>query len=152
CFSDGGERPAAFESVKGKSVILLVLQRGEIKQDPAVAKKAQDRLQQRAQQLTSSNNMKQLGLAMHIYHDANKHPPAHAIYSKDGKPLLSWRVAVLPYIEQNELYQQFKFDEPWDSAHNKKLLEKMPQLYAPVRGKTKVPYATYYQVFTGPDA
>ena len=59
--------------------------------------------------------------------------PPPAIYSKDGKPLLSWRVAVLPYIEQGPLYNQFKLDEPWDSAHNKKLLALMPKLYEPVR-------------------
>src|SRR5262249_18811514 len=46
--------------------------------------------------------------------------------------------------------KEFKQDEPWDSPHNKKLLEKMPPLYAPVTGETKQPYATYYQVFTGP--
>ena len=48
----------------------------------------------------SMNHMKQLMLAMHNYHDVNRHFPAHAIYSGDGKPLLSWRVAILPYIEQ----------------------------------------------------
>src|SRR5262249_3028789 len=48
------------------------------------------------------------------------------------------------------LYNEFRLDEPWDSPHNKKLLEKMPEVYAPVTGKTKQPYSTYYQVFTGP--
>jgi hypothetical protein len=66
-------------------------------------------------------------------------------------PLLSWRVAILPYIEQTTLYKQFKLDEPWDSEHNKKLLEIMPKVYAPVAGKTK-PGMTYYQVFVGKNA
>src|SRR5205807_1793185 len=63
---------------------------------------------------------------------------------------LSWRVALLPYLEQNPLYKAFKLDEPWDSAHNKTLLAQMPELFAPVAGKTKEPLSTYYQVFTGP--
>jgi len=72
---------------------------------------------------------------------------------KQGKPLLSWRVALLPYVEQDNLYKQFKLDEPWDSEHNKKLLAIMPKIYAPARGKkTREPYSTYYRVFTGKDA
>ena len=43
-----------------------------------------------------------------------------------GKPLLSWRVHLLPFLEENELYEQFKLDEPWDSPHNIKLLDQMP--------------------------
>src|SRR5205823_9197639 len=102
----------------------------------------------------SANNLKQIGLAMHNYHDTYKHLPMHAIYSKDGKrPLLSWRVAILPYIEQNALYMQFKLDEPWGSPNNKKLIAMMPRIYAAVNtGKKdgKDDGLTYYVVFTGP--
>ena len=61
-------------------------------------------------------------------------------------------MAILPYIEQQNLYLQFKLDEPWDSPNNKKLLDKMPKVFAPVRGKAKQPYSTYYQVFVGQGA
>jgi hypothetical protein len=71
----------------------------------------------------TANNLKQIGLAMHNYDSAYGHLPTAAIYDKNGKPLLSWRVAILPYIEQDALYRQFKLDEPWDSEHNKKLAE-----------------------------
>jgi hypothetical protein len=74
----------------------------------------------------SSNNLKQIALAWHNYASANGKFPED-IKSKDGMPLLSWRVAILPYLEQNVLYQEFKLDEPWDSEHNKKLMEKLPQ-------------------------
>jgi len=47
------------------------------------------------------------------------------VRSRDGKPLLSWRVAILPYLEQQELYGQFHHDEPWDSANNKPLSQTM---------------------------
>jgi uncharacterized protein (TIGR03067 family) len=150
CFSEDEERPTRFESQPGTRTILIVLKRGAVKLDPAELKKAAAKIREAAERTISQNNLKQLGLAMHSYHDTYKHLPTAAIYSKDGKPLLSWRVAVLPYIEELVLYRQFKLDEPWDSPHNKKLLARMPKLYEPVRGKTQQPHATYYQVFFGP--
>src|SRR5207244_2364868 len=76
-------------------------------------------------------------------------PPAK---TANGKPLLSWRVLILPYIEQDALYRQFKLDEPWDSPHNLKLLPLMPKIYAPVGAKPKEPHSTYYQAIVGPGA
>jgi hypothetical protein len=52
--------------------------------------------------------------------------PAHAIYSADGKPLLSWRVQILPYLEEQALYEKFHLNEPWDSEHNRALIPQMP--------------------------
>jgi hypothetical protein len=78
----------------------------------------------------SVNNLKQIALAAHMYHDTHNRLPPQAIRSKDGKPLLSWRVALLPYIDASPLYQEFRLDEPWDSEHNKKLIEKMPPTFA----------------------
>ena len=78
----------------------------------------------------SANNLKQLGLAMHMFHDAHGHLPPQAIRSKEGKPLLSWRVALLPYLGQQAVYDEIKLDEPWDSEHNKKLIARMPPLFA----------------------
>jgi hypothetical protein len=82
-----------------------------------------------AARIQSSNNLKQMALAMHNYHDTmGTLPPAYST-NKDGKPLLSWRVHLLPYIDQDPLYKEFHLDEPWDSPHNKKLIEKMPKVY-----------------------
>ncbi|HWG42742.1 MAG TPA: sigma-70 family RNA polymerase sigma factor [Gemmataceae bacterium] len=92
-------------------------------------------------------NLKKLALAMHNYSDTYNRLPAPAIYDKKGKALLSWRVELLPFMEEQELYLQFKRDEPWDSLHNKKLLSKMPKLYAPPGIETRRPNSTYYQVF-----
>jgi hypothetical protein len=77
--------------------------------------------------------------------------PAAAIYGKDKKPLLSWRVAILPFIEQDNLYRRFKLDEPWDSPNNKALIPLMPKVYAPVNGNAK-DGKTPYQLFVGPGA
>lgn len=73
---------------------------------------------------------KQLALAMHNLAAPHKRLPSSAIRDDDGRPLLSWRVAVLPYVEQGELFNQFHLDEPWDSPHNKTLIEKMPSIFA----------------------
>lgn len=79
----------------------------------------------------SANNLRQLGLALHNYHDVHGHFPPATIRSKDfTKPLLSWRVDVLPYLEQRPLSEQFKLDEPWDSEHNLKLAATMPAVFA----------------------
>ena len=93
------------------------------------------------------SNLREIGLAMHNYHADHTHLPLHAIYGKNGKPLLSWRVALLPYLGQEELYKQFKQDESWDSDHNKKLLARMPNIYRHPRLTPDEPHFTYYKVF-----
>lgn len=74
------------------------------------------------------NNLRQLGLAMHNFHDVYGSFPPPASY-QDGQPLLSWRVYLLPYLDQMPLYQQFHLDEPWDSEHNMALLSEMPAVF-----------------------
>ncbi|NOZ40333.1 MAG: DUF1559 domain-containing protein [Planctomycetes bacterium] len=78
---------------------------------------------------TLARKMKQLGLAMHNYHDAMKKFPTAATYDSKGQPLLSWRVQLLPYLDQQKLYEQFHLDEPWDSPHNKTLIAKIPKAF-----------------------
>ena len=69
-------------------------------------------------------------LALLNYESAYKRfPPRASSDKEDDKPLLSWRVAILPFIEENQLYQEFKQDEPWDSEHNIRLLDRMPNIY-----------------------
>ncbi|HEX3152884.1 MAG TPA: DUF1559 domain-containing protein [Gemmataceae bacterium] len=95
----------------------------------------------------AQNNLKQIAIAWHSYHDTVGNFPCNEL-NKDGKALLSWRVQILPYIEEGDLFSKFKLDEPWDSENNKKLIDKMPKLYAPVRAKAD-DGMTFYQVFTG---
>lgn len=78
--------------------------------------------------------------------------PPYAVTDKQGKPLLSWRVAILPYLGEEELFRQFRLDEPWDSPHNRPLLEKMPAVYAPFDVEAKANFTTFYQVFVGSGA
>ncbi|PQO29960.1 DUF1559 domain-containing protein [Blastopirellula marina] len=103
-----------------------------------------------ARRMQSSNNMKQIALAMHNFHDTYRAFPAQASTDKDGKKLLSWRVHILPFIEQNALYEQFHLDEPWDSEHNKKLIEQMPEIYRDPKSDAPK-YHTTYLVPVGKD-
>lgn len=75
------------------------------------------------------NDLKQLGLAMHNYYSTHSHLPTAATTDAEGRPLLSWRVQILPYIEEQELYEAFHLDEPWDSEHNRSLIPRMPEVY-----------------------
>jgi hypothetical protein len=86
------------------------------------------RTEEAARRNISVNRLKQIGIAMHNYHDVNKSFPP-AAKCKDGKRLLSWRVLILPFVEQQKLYEQFHLDEPWDSEHNRKLIPRMPDVY-----------------------
>ncbi len=91
---------------------------------PAIAK-----VREAAQRTASMNNVRQLLMAMIIYENVYRRLPSRAIFSKEGKPLLSWRVQILPYIEEEALYKQFHLDEPWDSDHNKSLISQMPTIF-----------------------
>jgi hypothetical protein len=110
-------------------------------------------LKQRVLEGRARAQLRQLGIAMHNYADSTGTMPPAALIGSDGKPAVSWRVLLLPYLgpEENKLYKEFRLDQPWDSPHNKKLLPRMPKVFAPVVGKTKEPHSTFYRVFTGPN-
>jgi hypothetical protein len=84
---------------------------------------------QEAEVVMSQSNLRQIGIAVHNFHDVHNRLPARCSFDADGKPLLSWRVHLLPYLDEDDLYKQFKLDEPWDSPHNKALISRMPAVY-----------------------
>ena len=90
-----------------------------------------DQVKQMASQKQCSNKILQLILALHTRADMYKEtylPPLYTV-DKNGKPLHSWRVLILPYIEQGDLYQKIRLNEPWDSEHNKQFHSQVPSLY-----------------------
>jgi hypothetical protein len=96
-----------------------------------------------ARRNVSMNNLKQIMLALLIHESEQKALPAYANFDDAGKPLLSWRVHILPHLEQQALYEKFHLNEPWDSEHNKQLIQLMPEIYldpssglSPTDGKT----------------
>lgn len=110
---------------------------------PAVQK-----VREAAGRLQDANNLKQISLAMQGYNAGFGTFPAAAVCAPDGKRLLSWRVAILPYVQQNALYNQFKLDEPWDGPNNSKLIPLMPKIYAHP-GDPVTNGQTHYRVFVG---
>jgi prepilin-type processing-associated H-X9-DG protein len=92
--------------------------------------------------------LKQIGLALSNYReDHGRFPPA-VVFSSEGRPLYSWRVLILPYMEQKDLYDKFDLNEAWDGLHNRELLAQRPSLYDPA-GIVIDPTLTFDQVFIG---
>jgi beta-lactamase regulating signal transducer with metallopeptidase domain len=106
---------------------------------------------QSARRVQSANNMKQLALAMHGYLSANKRFPPAVHYGPDGKTKYSWRVALLPFLEWQGLYDQYRFDEPWDGPNNIKLLDKMPAVFRNPNEPADSKFSSYYAL-VGPGA
>jgi hypothetical protein len=104
-----------------------------------------------ARRTVSVNNLRQMALAMNTYCLTYDHHFPPAAGGQGVHPGLSWRVTILPFAEEENLYSQFHLDEPWDSPHNVKLLPCMPKLYV-LPGRSDGPGLTHYRVFVGPDA
>jgi prepilin-type processing-associated H-X9-DG protein len=99
-----------------------------------------------------ANNLKQIGLALYAYHDRYGSFPPAFIADASGRPIHSWRVLILPFLEEESLYDQYDFREPWDGPNNIRLLGKMPRLYAcPWHWNDARPTnRTSYAAITGP--
>jgi len=95
------------------------------------------------------SHLKQLALAMHNYHDKyGSFPPAY-IADKNGRPMHSWRVLLLPFLAFDHLYKEYRFDEPWNGPHNRELAALPIQLFhCPADTGTKSD--TSYVVVVGP--
>jgi Protein of unknown function (DUF1559) len=124
----------------------------EIDAGPAAAKAVAEllqSLQSRKRFVARSNNLKQIGIALHNYESAYGKLPTN-VYNAKGEAILSWRVQLLPYLEENALYLQFKMDEPWDGPTNKKFAEQTPKVFE-VPGREAPKGKTFYQAFVSPD-
>lgn len=104
-------------------------------------------------QSVASQQLGDIVIAIHNYHKVHGHLPPVANLSTDGKPLLSWRVHILPYLGEERLYKQFHLDEPWNSPHNLALLPQMPSIYRLPKYARQFPTGhTCYQLFVGEGA
>lgn len=103
-----------------------------------------------ARRAQCTNNLKQIGLAMHNYESRyGCFPPAY-LPDQAGKPMHSWRVLLLPYLEEEPLYRQYRFDEPWDGPNNQVLTSLMPKVYqCPSDSSPNAAATTNYVVITG---
>jgi prepilin-type processing-associated H-X9-DG protein len=103
-----------------------------------------------ARRSASQNNLKQIGLALHNYHDTYRQLPPAIVKDADGKPLYSWRVVILPFMEQNALYQQWDKDKAWDSPENMALSNSIIASYRSPADDGP-PTGTNYFMVVGPD-
>ncbi|MCR4412375.1 MAG: DUF1559 domain-containing protein [Thermoguttaceae bacterium] len=103
-----------------------------------------------ARRAQCANNLKQIALALHNYHDMHGCLPPAVVRDAQGKPMHSWRVLILPYLEAMDLYKQYDFNEPWDGPKNRLLAPKMPSVYrCPSAARRDEHYITPYVVVTG---
>jgi prepilin-type processing-associated H-X9-DG protein len=124
---------------------------GQVTQQESRPAKPPDARGLTSSDLGCTSNLRQIALAMHAYQDAYDQLPPVAKCDKAGKPLLSWRVLVLPFLEQEGLYREFNFNEPWDSEHNKKLISRMPAVYRCPNQHLADKGKTTYVVPVGPE-
>jgi hypothetical protein len=101
-----------------------------------------------ARKETCASNLRQISLAMKNYEAINGSLPPAFVVDKNGRPMHSWRVLLLPYMDE-DLYKEYHFDEPWDGPHNRALANRIPRFYrCPSAGPTTS--VTSYVVIVGP--
>lgn len=99
------------------------------------------------------HNMRQIAVAIEDYRTVHGHYPPSYVADQNGRPLHSWRVLILPYLERQDLYDQYDFDEPWDGPNNRRLHDRMPDIFAcPEVVETGGRTTTNYVVVSGPGA
>jgi len=114
---------------KGNDVVIRVKMPERLADLPQALKPMIRESRDNAKRARRMNNLHQIGIAMLHHTSMTGQFPAAAITDKEGKPLLSWRVKILPFVDEQDLYDRFKLDEPWDSEHNIKLVDEMPEIY-----------------------
>ena len=106
-----------------------------------------------ARRVQCSNHLKNIALALLNYDDVHGALPPAYIPDKNGKPMHSWRVLILPFMEEKGLYDSYDFDEPWDGPNNRKLFSQVPDVYlCPSHSSSsrKGPVAASYFAVIGP--
>jgi prepilin-type processing-associated H-X9-DG protein len=103
-----------------------------------------------ARRMQCSNNLKQISLALHNYHDTYQaFPPAYTV-DEEGNKLHSWRTLILPFVDSSPLYGRIDLDAPWDSPQNKQFSQMRPTIYACPSHPNSSPSATNVMAIVGP--
>lgn len=101
------------------------------------------------QPTTDAKKMKAILLAFHNFTDLFHHFPRSSNRQFANQPPHSWRVAILPLINQSELFNEYHFDQPWDSPQNLEVANKMPEVYRTSRNDKA---STSFVMLTGDGA
>ena len=103
-----------------------------------------------SRRMICGNNLRQIAIALHTYHDVyGSFPPAY-IADKNGRPMHSWRVLILPFMEQEILYKRYRLDEPWDGPSNRKLASTVLPVYSCPTDQPTPNSETSYVAIVGP--
>jgi hypothetical protein len=111
---------------------------------------AVDEAREAARQTSCTCNLAQIGLALQTYADIYKTFPPAYVTDEKGNRMHSWRVLVLPFMEQKPLYDQYDFSEPWNGPDNRLLAEQMPPLFRCPSDNLSAPGETSYAAIDGP--
>ncbi|HVK11624.1 MAG TPA: DUF1559 domain-containing protein [Gemmataceae bacterium] len=128
---------------------------GVVAQAQAQVAEAEARVLAEQETIETNENLDRIGVALHNYDDVHNRLPndTYGLGPKKAgvttpKPLLSWRVHLLPSLGHEPLYKRFKLDEPWDSPNNKPLIDQMPAVYGrPAEQTAAGPGKTFYRGF-----
>jgi hypothetical protein len=96
-------------------------------------------------------SLRRIAFAMLQHENTHRSLPPAAIVDDDNKPLLSWRVHLLPMLGEETLYRQFRLNEPWDSVHNRRLITAMPDVFRPKNAELAAAGKTTYLTPRGTD-
>ncbi len=132
-------RPAVFATSAVAAILLVAFLVPAVRQAKEAARRS-----------SCNCNLKQLGLALQNYADVYQcFPPAYTTDAR-GNRMHSWRVLLLPFLEQKALYEQYHFDEPWNGPHNRLLADRIPPAYCCPSDNLRGPHEVSYLAITGP--
>ncbi|MCA9042810.1 MAG: DUF1559 domain-containing protein [Planctomycetaceae bacterium] len=139
--------PSMKTETNGTVVKLTLPRPAELDSLPQLVRPIMDREVAAVKEAKQNNALLVICSALTVYMDANGTLPA---YNENG---LSWRVHILPFLYEDELYEEFHLDEPWDSEHNKTLIERMPPIFGndPAGVSSIHTFVGPGTLFTGPE-
>jgi hypothetical protein len=97
-----------------------------------------------------ANNLKHIAIALHMYHEDHGSLPPAFVADESGRPMHSWRVLILPYLEEKALYDQYRFDEPWNGPNNRKLADTTLEVFNCPWDQERPSPMTSYVAVVGP--
>jgi len=112
------------------AVVILMLIGASIIAIARIGGSTAAKLRQGRARIASINNLEKIAQALNAYAEDHGAYPAPALLSKSGRPLLSWRVLLLPYLGEEELYDRFDLNAAWDAGQNQSITyDEMPSVY-----------------------
>lgn len=104
---------------------------------------AERRARPAARRSQCKNNIKQIGLALHNYHETYGVLPPACTVDANGTPLHSWRTVILPFLDQKELYERIDLTKPWNDPANAEALATQVHAFSCPSANLESGFTTY---------